>query len=117
MEIAFAQAATAMMAVMTDVEAIRGSQSVEFACQESDTELLLLAWLNAVLYEMDTRRMLFGRFEVRIVGDQLAAKAWGEPIDSKRHEFLVEVKAATAAELKVGKDGHGKWFAQCIVDV
>ena len=33
-----------------------------------DDELLLVDWLNALIYEMATRRMLFGRFDVTIEG-------------------------------------------------
>jgi tRNA nucleotidyltransferase (CCA-adding enzyme) len=116
-ELAFSQAAMAMVAVMVDVGAIEARERVIIRCQDTDEELLLLAWLNAVVYEMDVRHMLFGRFDVRIDRDCLTAEAFGEPMDPARHEFHVEVKAATPAQLRVGQDDQGRWIAQCVVDV
>jgi SHS2 domain-containing protein len=114
---AFAQAAVAMVAVMVDPATVKQDERVSLHCQESDVELLLLAWLNTLVYEMDVRHTLFSRFEVRIEGESLAAEAFGEKIDYARHEFGVEVKAATPAQLKVDCDDQGRWIAQCIVDV
>jgi SHS2 domain-containing protein len=116
-EEAFAQAALAMVAVMVDPATVKEDEKVGLHCQESDVEMLLLAWLNTLVYEMDVRRMLFSRFEVKTDGDSLTAQAFGEKIDYARHELQVEVKAATAAQLKVSCDDRGLWIAQCIVDV
>jgi SHS2 domain-containing protein len=66
---------------------------------------------------MATRDMLFSRFEIESTGGGLRAKAWGEPVNVEKHEPAVEVKAATYAGLQVGRDNHGNWVAQCIVDV
>ncbi len=79
--------------------------------------MLFLYWLSSLLYEMDTRGMLFSRFEIEAVAGGLKAKAWGEPVDVARHEPAVEVKAATYADLKVERKSDGTWLAQCIVDV
>lgn len=116
-EAAFAQAATALTAVITDPKSVEPEQAVEIICQEADDELLFYGWLSALLYEMATRGMLFGRFEVHAVADGLTATAWGETVDVKKHEPTVEVKAATYADLKVCQDEKGDWIAQCIVDV
>ncbi len=65
---------------------------------------------------MATRQMLFCRFEVKIDGDKLSAKAWGENADAEKHETAVEVKGATYTQLEVARK-NGKWTAQCVVDV
>jgi len=116
-EEAFAQAATALTAVIVDPKKIEPRQAVEIACREEDDELLFMNWLSSLLYEMDTRGMLFGRFEIEPVEGGIHARAWGEPVDVEKHEPAVEVKAATYAGLKVEKDAEGNWLAQCIVDV
>ena len=116
-EEAFAQAAVALTAVVTDPQKVRPKEAVEIVCTEQDDELLFLSWLSALLYEMGTRGMLFSRFEVEPIDGGLRAKAWGEPVDVEKHEPAVEVKAATCAGLKVEQDGDGNWLAQCIVDV
>ncbi len=113
---AFEGAALALTAVITDPARVRPLQAVEIACDAPDPELLLVDWLNALIYEMDTRRMLFGRYRVAIEGNRLQALALGEPVDPARHRPAVEVKGATFTELKVERREDG-WMAQCVVDV
>jgi SHS2 domain-containing protein len=96
---------------------VRARLSVEIACEAPDSGILLADWLNALVFEMATRRMLFSRFEVTIEGHRLSARAWGEPVDVARHRPAAEVKGATLSELEVAKNPDGRWHAQCIVDV
>ena len=114
---AFEQTAIAMMAVITEPERIQPQQAIELSCAAPDQELLLVDWLNALVYEMATRKMLFSRFEVTVQEQQLTARAWGEKIDIARHEPTVEIKGATYTELKVAHEADGSWMAQCVVDV
>ena len=114
---AFEQAALALTAVVTDPQALSAGEQVEITCEAPDDELLLVDWLNALVYQMATRRLLFGRFEVQIDGHRLHARAWGEPIDVARHQPAVEVKGATLTCLRVGQEAGGAWVAQCVVDV
>ena len=114
---AFEQAALALTAVVTDPRRIRANEAVTVQCGADDAELLLVDWLNALVYEMATRRMLFGRFEVRIDGGSLRATAWGEPVDVARHRPAVEIKGATFTTLEVVRQADGRWRAQCVVDV
>jgi SHS2 domain-containing protein len=114
---AFEQAAIAMTAVISDVETVAAKHTVEISCEAPDAEMLLVDWLNALVYEMATRNMLFSRFEVAIENGRLQATALGEELDPKRHQPAVEVKGATYTALKVGQQEDGRWFAQCVVDV
>jgi tRNA nucleotidyltransferase (CCA-adding enzyme) len=114
---AFAQAALALTAVITRLDDVVGREPVEIVCEAPDLELLLADWLNALVYEMATRHMLFSRFEVRIEGTRLTARAWGEPVDRDRHQPAVEVKGATYTALRVGQAANGQWLAQTVVDV
>lgn len=114
---AFEQAARALTAVITDPSRIRDETEVDITCEAPSLDVLLVDWLNAVIYEMTTRSMLFGRFAVTIEGLELSAKAIGEPVDRARHEPVVEPKGATFTELRVERDEKGRWVAQCVVDV
>jgi tRNA nucleotidyltransferase (CCA-adding enzyme) len=116
-EAAFEQVAKALTAVITDPGSVAQTQSVSIACEAPDDELLLVDWLNALVYEMATRKMLFSRFNVRFNDHSLHATAWGEPIEVARHQPAVEVKGATYTELSVKLDEQGRWIAQCVVDV
>jgi SHS2 domain-containing protein len=114
---AFEQAAMALTGVVTDPVTVAPRDVVEITCREADEELLLVDWLNALVYEMATRRALFSRFEITVEGDTLRAKAWGEAVDVAKHQPAVEVKGATFTELRVHRDQDGTWTAQCVVDV
>ncbi len=113
---AFAEAARALTGVVTDVEAVDRFLGVPIRCSAPDDELLLVDWLNAIIFEMATRRMLFGRFDVQIDDHGLAAIAWGEPVDVSRHHPAVEPKGATFTALRVA-DESGGWLAQTVLDV
>ncbi len=112
---AFEQAALALTAVVTDAE-VRPYTEVSVACSAPDPEFLLVEWLNAIIYEMAVRRMLFGRFAVTIEDTRLKATMWGEPVDRARHAPGCEPKGATFTALRVAVDG-GLWSAACVVDV
>lgn len=99
---AFEQAALALTGVLADPAAVLGTEEVEIACEAPDDDLLLAEWLNALVREMATRRMIFGRFAVRI--------------DAARRHRRMEVKRATPATLRVARHEDG-WMAQAVLDV
>jgi SHS2 domain-containing protein len=114
---AFEQAALAMTAAATDPSDVAAAERVELHCEAPDDELLLVDWLNALVYETATRGMLLGRFRVRLTGHSLDGEAWGERVDAARHAPAVEVKGATYTSLRVGREPDGRWIAQCVIDV
>ena len=116
-EKAFEEAALALMHVMTDVQRVQPHQLVEMTCDGDRLEVLLVEWLNALVFQMTTNKMLFSRFIVTIDDGKLKAQVWGEPIDFLRHELIVEVKGATHNKLKVEPEPDGRWIAQCVVHV
>jgi SHS2 domain-containing protein len=138
-EEAFAQAALALTAIVADLETVEPKEEVKISCQDQDDEFLFVSWLNALIYEMATQRMLFSRFQIRIdkpavkpqakylapqfiagsprFTQDLSASAFGEKINVKKHTPAVEVKAATYTDLKVGQSKNGDWVVQCVVDV
>jgi len=116
-EAAFEQAGLALTAVITDVNLLEAGESVEVSCEAPDDELLFVDWLNAIVYEMATRGMLFSRFQVRLNDGRLRGRLWGQRVDVQQHEPAVEVKGATYTELEVKRRGDGAWVAQCVVDV
>lgn len=115
-EEAFEQAALAMTAAIADPSTVTPRERIAVHCDAPDEELLLAEWLNALVYEMSSRKMLFSRFAVRLRGNSLSGEAWGEPVDVARHHPAVEVKGATYTTLRVARRGDG-WVAQTVVDV
>lgn len=117
-EAAFEQAARALTSIVTNPDDVRPETTVELSCRPcSDDDILLMDWLNAVIYEMTTRGLLFSRFEVQANDGGLRARACGEPVDVQRHQPAVEPKGATCTELQVRRNRDGFWRAQCVVDV
>lgn len=113
---AYEQAALALTAALT-TERISGQTMVTLNCEAPGPDYLLVEWLNAIIYEMATRNLIFGRFSVETDGKTLTAKAWGEPINPKKHQPAAEAKGATYTALDVGRDSAGGWHAKCVVDV
>ena len=116
-EEAFEQGALALTAAITDVNSLEARDLVKVECEAPNDELLFVDWLNAIVYEMATRTLLFGRFQVRINGSRLHGSLWGQTVDVARHQPAVEVKGATYTELVVNQREDGAWIAQCVVDV
>jgi SHS2 domain-containing protein len=114
---AFVGAATALTAVICDPEKVGAGETARIECAAPDDELLLVDWLNALIYEMATRHLLFSRFDVAISGHRLSATVRGEPVDVERHQPAAEIKDATFCELVVRQEPDGRWLAQCVVDV
>lgn len=73
----FEQAALALTAVIADLESIRPEETVKVRCEAPNAELLLVDWLNAIVYEMSIRKMLFCAFHVSINGEILHGQAHG----------------------------------------
>jgi SHS2 domain-containing protein len=114
---AFRQVALALTGVITDPAGVDPLEFIAIECEAPDNELLLADWLNAIIYEMAVRQMLFSRFDVDIEHQRLQATIWGEHVNLEKHQPVVEVKGATYTELRVVQDQGGKWMAQCVVDV
>jgi tRNA nucleotidyltransferase (CCA-adding enzyme) len=111
---AFEQAAHALTAVVTHAE-VEPRVSVEVRCEAPDQELLFVEWLNAIIYEMAVRHMLFGRF-ARADRERTARRhAVGRA--GRCRTPACEPKGATYTALKVATDADGTWSAACIVDV
>jgi tRNA nucleotidyltransferase (CCA-adding enzyme) len=115
-EAAFEQAALALKEVVTAAE-VAPNIKVDVSCEAPGHELLFIDWLNAIIYEMAVRRMLFGRFSVRIIGNRLEASLWGEAVDREKHAPACEPKGATYTALRVEQLANGLWSAGCVVDV
>lgn len=113
---AFEQTALALAAAVVDPGTVRAVDTAEIHCEAPDPELLLVDWLNGVIYEMATHHRCFASFSVDTDGARLIGRAAGERFDPARHEAGVEPKGATYTALRVAREGDA-WLAQCIVDV
>jgi SHS2 domain-containing protein len=113
---AFRQAALALTAVVADPERVRRERCFPLVCRAPSDELLLVEWLDGLIYEMSVRKMLFADYTVEISDGELRGTAVGEAVDLARHDPAVEIKGATLTALRV-EPVAGGWRAQCVVDV
>jgi tRNA nucleotidyltransferase (CCA-adding enzyme) len=114
---ALEQVALALTAVVTPPERVAVRETVEVACDAPGPDELLYDWIDTIVYEMATRGMVFGAFEVDVSETHLAGRLGGESVDRERHEPAIEVKGPTYTQLLVSHDADGRWLAQCVVDV
>jgi tRNA nucleotidyltransferase (CCA-adding enzyme) len=116
-ETLFERLAEALTAIITEPDRVRSVETITIHCEAPDDAMLLVDWLNALVYEMSTRRMVFGAWHVELDGLRLTARVSGETVDRTRHQPVVEVKGATYTALSVEQDEQGLWHGQCVVDV
>lgn len=114
---AFTQAALALMAVIVDLKTVEAKTRVKIVCAAESDDLLFFEWINALVFEIATRHIVFSKFFLTLGAGKLQAEAWGEPVHVSRHQPAVEIKGATFTELRVEQDADGNWLAQCVVDV
>lgn len=116
----FASSADALLAAtLEDAGALEPRVERSIALREPDAELLLLHYLNELIYLRDAEQLLLraGALDVATDGEaSLAGTLVGEPIDRTRHALLAEVKAATAHGLRVARTRDG-FEARVTLDV
>jgi len=115
-EDAFAEGALAMLGVMAEVETVEAKEEVGIQVSANDRDALFVEFLNEILFLRDAEDLFLSKFEIRIDGNQLAGKGWGEKLDQKKHGVKIEVKAATYSGLKTWEE-NGQKFVQCVLDV
>jgi len=107
LEEAFENAAKGMFAIITNKSKIDNiiSKKIEIK-NEGDDELLLVDWLNELLYIHDVEGLVFGEFDVSI-DEKLVAYAFGEEYNRQKHGYGVEIKAVTYHMLEIKRDKKG----------
>lgn len=112
----FEEAAKGMFSLICDPLTIEEQRTEEISLEADLTDVLLVDWLNELLYTFEARRVLFSQFEVHIEGDRLEARATGEVLDPRRHAICGGVKAATLHQLSLCRRIDG-WEALVYFDI
>ncbi|MCX5666239.1 MAG: archease [Candidatus Omnitrophica bacterium] len=100
----FENAGFAMFDILADLEGIKGEITQEFELTAPNREELLIAWLDELLYNFYTKNIIFYRFEVtELSEDVIVAKAFGRSVSENRNRLKTEIKAATYYNLKIIK--------------
>jgi SHS2 domain-containing protein len=122
LEAVFVEAGRALLAATVEEPAtVEPRERRTFVLREPDLELLLIRYLNELVYLVDAEELLLQPERVEIVFSQdhsaeLRAELVGERIDRRRHTLASDVKAATAHGLQVAETAEG-WTATATLDV
>jgi homoserine kinase len=115
----FEQAALALSSLLCDPATVepRETFTVVAEAPAGSPDALLVAWLNELLYRVETDGIVLSRFTVEgLTRRYVSARAQGEPIDQRRHQPRFIVKAATYHDLSV-RQHEGRWEATVLLDV
>ncbi len=96
---------------------IRKKISRKVAVRAENKELLLVRFLQEMLFLFDAKRFVSRRFEFeQFEGKKIKGRVWGERLSSERHHPKTEIKAVTYHGLKIGKNKR-RWFVEMVFDV
>lgn len=113
----YANAAKGMMSLIIDMCTVKLDICKNIETSASDSEALLVAWLNELLYVLDVEHVILKEFEIeKLMPVSLSAKCYGEKLDLKRHRLKREVKAATYHGLSIVK-ANDQYSARIIFDI
>lgn len=117
----FRAAADAVVNVQIDrLESVVARERRTFELRNEALDLLLFEFLNRLIYYKDAEQLLLRVPDVQLRKDgqgwHCLATGQGEPIDPKRHEQIVDVKAVTLHHFRLEETPEG-WTAHVILDI
>jgi SHS2 domain-containing protein len=113
----FANAALGLFNLMADLDNLKEDTKRQIELSAEDVEVLLVEWLNELIYISDVEHIIFKRFEINeLSSTQLRATCFGEKIKPGQHRLKREIKAATYHMLRLNKE-DGSYKVQIIFDI
>ena len=101
---AFSTAADAVINLTLDQNKVEEIETKEFISQGKDLYYLLFSWLEEIPFILITEGFAIKRIEFNIEKNdsyKISAKAFGETLDLKKHNFKVEIKAPTFYDMVI----------------
>jgi len=109
---AFAVAADAEINLTLDQDKVEEKGQKKFSANGKDIRYLLFSWLEEIPFVLITEGFAIRRIEFEIKennGYKIEATAFGEPLDVKKHNFKVEIKAPTFYDMEI-KQNNGVYM-------
>ena len=107
-------------AMVEDLATLAPREQRTFELHDAQLDLLLLQFLQELLFYKDAQRLLLRVYEVQITAQDhdfaLQARAAGEPLDPAKHALGADVKGVTLHRLQVVQTPNG-WEATVTLDV
>ena len=101
---AFSVAADAVINLTLDQDKVEENESKKFVAKGKDLYYLLFSWLEEIPFILITEGFAIKRIEFNIEKKdryKINAKAIGENLDLKKHNFKVEIKAPTFYDMVI----------------
>ena len=113
----FVNAAYGMFDIIADLDGIKPSTSIKITLDGQDPEDLLVKWLDELIYNFYTKRIIFSEFNIESISPtSIAAEVLGKHIGDRKSRLKTEIKAATYHDLKI-KEKDNTYEVQIIFDV
>ena len=115
---AFLVAADAVINLTLDQDKVEEVENKEFVAQGKDLYYLLFSWLEEIPFILITEGFAIRRIEFNIVKNdsyKINAKAFGETLDLKKHNFKVEIKAPTFYDMIIKNEN--KVYMRFLLDL
>lgn len=103
---AFLIAANSVIETTLDRDTVQEKQEMNIKVKGKDLRYLLFNWIEAVIYQLITDGFAIKRIKLDLHKNdeyEISATSYGEPIDLKKHNFMVEIKAPTFHEMEISE--------------
>lgn len=103
---AFLIAANSVIETTLDRDTVQEKQEMNIKVKGKDLRYLLFNWIEAVIYQLITDGFAIKRIKLDLHKNdeyEISATSYGEPIDLKKHNFKVEIKAPTFHEMEISE--------------
>ncbi len=104
---AFSVTADAVIELTLDQNKVEEKDQKVFSAKGKDLRYLLFSWLEEIPFILITEGFAISRIEFDIIqneGYKINAIAYGEPLDVKKHNFKVEIKAPTFYDMEIRQE-------------
>ena len=114
---AFVNAAIGMYSLVTALDAVAATKTIEVSVENQLPDGLLVSWLNELIFHFDTYGFIGKRIDVNEFSEKrISASIAGEEFDPERHEGKLLIKAATYHQLRIEKKDE-RWEISVIFDI
>lgn len=106
--------------IIKNCKNIKPKTKREFEVNSESVETLLIEFLNKLIFYKDSENLIFREAAVEVSKEaeiwRAACSVKGDKLNTKKMEFLVDVKAATMHMLKL-ENVDGTWEARVVLDI
>ena len=116
----------AVINLTLDQAKVDEQKEIEFSAKGKDLRYLLFSWIEEITFVLITEGFAIKRLDLEIEEREegkedrykITAKAFGEPLDFKKHNFKVEIKAPTFYDMEIKEsDDNGEVYMRFLLDL